>query len=234
MIRTPLSPTSHGQGHSGSDSKVMLPLAMMGIPAASSWGRGSSLPQGFSPVSEWRQCLRLPLGTTGVFTSVWCVGRSGPAHFPALRWASLEISIGYPLISNRTSEALDWTTCRQNLPSRYGGRHLWTCRSRIHGLGLNLQSLLTTLAVKCPEAPQPSEPSKGGMKVGRIKNPLYKDSYFGITPPTFIPPIEAPWNPKSWKPETPVKPPPPKRQSPKKWQSPEALQGPKENGGFRK
>ena len=34
--------------------------------------------------------------------------------------------------------------------------------------------------------------SKGGMKVGRIKDPLYKDSYFGITPPTFIPPFEAP------------------------------------------
>ena len=36
------------------------------------------------------------------------------------------------------------------------------------------------------------EASKGGMKVGRIKDPLYKDSYFGITPPTFIPPLEAP------------------------------------------
>ena len=30
------------------------------------------------------------------------------------------------------------------------------------------------------------------MKLGRIKDPLYKDSYFGITPPTFIPPFEAP------------------------------------------
>ena len=30
------------------------------------------------------------------------------------------------------------------------------------------------------------------MKVGRIKDPIYKDSYFGITPPTFIPPFEAP------------------------------------------
>ena len=30
------------------------------------------------------------------------------------------------------------------------------------------------------------------MKVGRIKDPLYKDSYFGIIPPTFIPPFEAP------------------------------------------
>ena len=38
------------------------------------------------------------------------------------------------------------------------------------------------------------EASKGGMKVGRIKDPLYKDSYFGITPPTFIPPFEAPEN----------------------------------------
>ena len=37
------------------------------------------------------------------------------------------------------------------------------------------------------------EASKGGMKVGRIKDPLYKGSYFGITPPpTFIPPCEAP------------------------------------------
>ena len=30
------------------------------------------------------------------------------------------------------------------------------------------------------------------MKVGRTKDPLYKDSYFGITSPTFIPPFEAP------------------------------------------
>ena len=36
------------------------------------------------------------------------------------------------------------------------------------------------------------EASKRGMKVGRIKDPLYKDSYFGITPPAFIPPFEAP------------------------------------------
>ena len=36
--------------------------------------------------------------------------------------------------------------------------------------------------------------SKAGMKVGRIKDPLYKDSDFGITPPTFIPPFEAPDN----------------------------------------
>ena len=36
------------------------------------------------------------------------------------------------------------------------------------------------------------EASKGGMKVGRIKDPLYKDSYYGITPPNFIPPFEAP------------------------------------------
>ena len=34
------------------------------------------------------------------------------------------------------------------------------------------------------------EASKGGMKVGRIKDPLDKASYFGITPPTFIPPCE--------------------------------------------
>ena len=33
-----------------------------------------------------------------------------------------------------------------------------------------------------------SEASKGGMKVGRIKDPLYKDYYSGIT---FIPPFEA-------------------------------------------
>ena len=25
-----------------------------------------------------------------------------------------------------------------------------------------------------------------------MKDPLYKDSYFGITPPTFLPPFEAP------------------------------------------
>ena len=37
-----------------------------------------------------------------------------------------------------------------------------------------------------------SEASKDGMKVGRIKDPLYKDLYSGITPPTFIPPSEAP------------------------------------------
>ena len=36
------------------------------------------------------------------------------------------------------------------------------------------------------------EASTGGMKVGRITDPLYKDSYFGITPPTFILPVEAP------------------------------------------
>ena len=37
-----------------------------------------------------------------------------------------------------------------------------------------------------------SEASKGGMKVGRMKDPFYEDSYLGITPPTFIPPFEAP------------------------------------------
>ena len=36
------------------------------------------------------------------------------------------------------------------------------------------------------------EASKGGTKVGRMKDPLYKDSYLGITPPTFILPVEAP------------------------------------------
>ena len=37
-----------------------------------------------------------------------------------------------------------------------------------------------------------------GMKVGGIKDPLHRDSYFGITTPTFIPPVEAPetLNPK--------------------------------------
>ena len=35
------------------------------------------------------------------------------------------------------------------------------------------------------------EASKGGIMVGRIKDPLDKASYFGITPPTFIPPSEA-------------------------------------------
>ena len=35
------------------------------------------------------------------------------------------------------------------------------------------------------------EASKGGTKVGRMKDPLYKDSYLGITPPTFILPFEA-------------------------------------------
>ena len=34
--------------------------------------------------------------------------------------------------------------------------------------------------------------SKGGTKVGRMKDPLYKDSYLGIAPPTFILPVEAP------------------------------------------
>ena len=28
------------------------------------------------------------------------------------------------------------------------------------------------------------------MKVGGIKGPVYTDSYIGITPPTFIPPLE--------------------------------------------
>ena len=36
------------------------------------------------------------------------------------------------------------------------------------------------------------EASKGGTKVGRMKDPLHKDSYSGITPPTFILPFEAP------------------------------------------
>ena len=36
------------------------------------------------------------------------------------------------------------------------------------------------------------EASKGGTKVGRMKDPLYMDSYLGITPPTFILPFEAP------------------------------------------
>ena len=39
---------------------------------------------------------------------------------------------------------------------------------------------------------KPLEASKGGMKAGRIKDPLYKVPYFGITPPTFIPPFKAP------------------------------------------
>ena len=30
------------------------------------------------------------------------------------------------------------------------------------------------------------------MKAGRISDPLSKDSYFGINPPTLIPPFEAP------------------------------------------
>ena len=33
--------------------------------------------------------------------------------------------------------------------------------------------------------------SKGGTKVGRIKDSLYKNSHLGITPPTFILPFEA-------------------------------------------
>ena len=49
------------------------------------------------------------------------------------------------------------------------------------------------MSVECAKG-LTSEASKGGMKVGRIKDPLYKDSYFGITPPTFIPPFEAPDN----------------------------------------
>ena len=36
------------------------------------------------------------------------------------------------------------------------------------------------------------EASKGGTKVGRMKDPLYKDSYLGINPPSFILPFEAP------------------------------------------
>ena len=34
------------------------------------------------------------------------------------------------------------------------------------------------------------EASKGGIKVGRVKDPLDKDSYLGIIPPTFTPPLE--------------------------------------------
>ena len=37
---------------------------------------------------------------------------------------------------------------------------------------------------------QTLEASKAGMKVGRLKDPLYKDSYLGILPPTFTPPWE--------------------------------------------
>ena len=48
-------------------------------------------------------------------------------------------------------------------------------------------------AVQCNALnPNPLEASKGGTKVGRMKDPLYKDSYLGITPPTFILPFEAP------------------------------------------
>ena len=36
------------------------------------------------------------------------------------------------------------------------------------------------------------EASKGGTRVGRMKDPLYKDSYLRITPPTFILAFEAP------------------------------------------
>ena len=39
---------------------------------------------------------------------------------------------------------------------------------------------------------QDLEASKAGMKVGRTKDPLDKASYFGIPPPAFIPPFEAP------------------------------------------
>ena len=35
------------------------------------------------------------------------------------------------------------------------------------------------------------EASKGGMKVSRIKDPLYKDSYFGITPTYLHPTLGA-------------------------------------------
>ena len=34
------------------------------------------------------------------------------------------------------------------------------------------------------------EASKGGMKVGRIKDPSDQDSFFGNSPPTFLPPLE--------------------------------------------
>ena len=44
--------------------------------------------------------------------------------------------------------------------------------------------------VRITEDDIPLEASKGGMKVGRVKDPLYKDSYLGITPPTFTPPLE--------------------------------------------
>ena len=48
------------------------------------------------------------------------------------------------------------------------------------------------LGCRCMEPGTLSGASEGGMKVGRIKAPLYKESYLGITPPTFIPPFEAP------------------------------------------
>ena len=58
--------------------------------------------------------------------------------------------------------------------------------------GLGLRRLPGGLGFQSAWGARESEASKGGMKVGRIKDPFCKDSYFGITPPTFIPPFEAP------------------------------------------
>ena len=50
---------------------------------------------------------------------------------------------------------------------------------------------IVALIVTLEKGPFESEASKGGMKVGGMKDPLYKDSHIiGITPPTFIPPLE--------------------------------------------
>ena len=58
--------------------------------------------------------------------------------------------------------------------------------------GLNSQT--RTLNTPCPKArslnTRPSGASEGVMKVGKVKDPLYKDSRFGIASPTFIPPLE--------------------------------------------
>ena len=70
------------------------------------------------------------------------------------------------------------------LPFLYGlGKHLQIKSLGIQGFGV--QSFFGMLCTRLLEA------SKGGTKVGRMKDPLYKDSYLGITPPTFILPFEA-------------------------------------------
>ena len=83
-----------------------------------------------------------------------------------------------------------------------GFRMLWVygkAKQPARQLQAPLLPAVRSKLISNPEPPPPVkrqglilEASKAGTKVGRMKDPLYKDSYLGITPPTFILPFEAP------------------------------------------